>query len=101
LFFGSRSIGNRLTRENEALEHDLGATLELQRLDDDVVASLWQAFGATVDSRAHASRSFESGRAIGKQHREFDLGSVFVGDRPVQDQRVLFDSIEKTFGELS
>jgi hypothetical protein len=55
-----------LARKNEAFENDFGTTIELQRFDDHVVASLRHAIGATIDSSAHAAGPFESGRAVGQ-----------------------------------
>ena len=59
-------IGHRLARKNEAFKNNFGTTVELQRFDDHVVASFRHAVGATIDSSAHATGPFESGRAVGQ-----------------------------------
>ena len=101
LVFGSRMIGDRLTRHDQALEDDLGSSIELQRFDDDVVASLGHALVASIDCSTNSAGALEGSRAVGEQHRELDRGTLLVCNGSVQDQRVLLDPIEETIGQFS
>ena len=90
----------RLARENDPLVDDLGATRELQALEDDVVSGLGIALIAPVDDGGDSAVPFEGGGAVHEQDGEADGLAFRVGCRPVEDDALLLHAIREALGEF-